>query len=147
MVRKLLMPLVFLVACLWFSSCDLDDDTPNFYFTSLDVVDVDMPESFELNETYDIDVTYVRLDGCTYFEGFDVVKTGETDREVLVVGSRLTDENIGCTQVVEEVVATMQFHVIFTGEYHFRFYAGQDDNDNAIYLEYDVPVDGEANTD
>lgn len=140
------MPLVFLVAGLWFSSCELDDDTPNFYFTSLDVVDVDMPEAFELNETYDIDVTYVRPDGCTYFEGFDVVKTGQTDREVIVVGSRLTNEDLACTQATEEVVATMQFHVIFTGEYHFKFYAGQDENDEAVYLEYDVPVVGEANT-
>jgi len=146
MIRKLLMPMIFLVACLWFSSCGLDDDTPNFYYTSLDVVDVDMPESFELNKTYDIDVTYVRPDGCTYFEGFDVVKTGETDREVLVVGSTLTDEGVACTQAIEEVVATMQFQVIFTGEYHFKFYAGQDENDDAIYLEYDVPVVGEAST-
>ncbi|WP_036381084.1 hypothetical protein [Muricauda sp. MAR_2010_75] len=146
MVRKLLMPLIFLVAALWLSSCELDDDTPNFYFTSLDVVDVDMPESFELNEIYDIDVTYRRMDGCTYFEGFDVVKTGETDREVVVVGSRLTDEDLACTQAVEEVVATMQFHVIFTGEYHFRFYAGENENDEPIYLEYDVPVVGEAST-
>jgi hypothetical protein len=140
------MPLVFLVAGLWFSSCELDDDTPNFYFTSLDVVAVDMPESFELNETYDIDVTYVRPDGCTYFEGFDVVKTGQTDREVIVVGSRLTNEGLACTQATEEVVATMQFHVIFTGEYHFKFYAGQDENDEAVYLEYDVPVVGESTT-
>ncbi|MEW2920712.1 hypothetical protein AB1A65_04535 [Muricauda sp. ANG21] len=146
MIRKLLMPLIFLVAVFSFSSCDLDDDTPNFYFVSLAVTEVDMPESFELNETYDIDVTYVRNDGCTFFEGFDVVKTGQTDREVLVVGSRLTDEDLACTQAVEEVVATMQFKVIFTGEYHFKFYAGKDENDEAIYLEYDVPVEGEATT-
>ncbi len=140
------MPLVFLVAGLWLSSCELDDDTPNFYFTSLDVVAVDMPESFELNQIYDIDVTYVRPDGCTYFEGFDVVKTGETDREVIVVGSKLTDQELTCTQATEEVVATMQFKVIFTGEYHFKFYAGEDENDDAIYLEYDVPVVGESTT-
>ncbi|MFD2100251.1 hypothetical protein [Flagellimonas iocasae] len=146
MTRKLLMPLVFLVAVFSFSSCELDDDTPNFYFTSLAVVDVDMPESFELNETYDIDVTYVRNDGCTYFEGFDVIKTAQTEREVLVVGSRLTDNDITCTQAVEEVIATMQFKVIFTGEYHFKFYAGRDENDAAVYLEYDVPVVGEATT-
>ena len=146
MIRKLLMLLVFLVAGLWFSSCELDDDTPNFYFTSLATVAVDMPESFELNGTYDIDVTYARPNGCTYFEGFDVVKTGETDREVVVVGSTLTDEELACTQAVEQVVAVMPFKVIFTGEYHFKFYAGKDENDAPIYLEYDVPVIGEATT-
>ena len=74
------------------------------------------------------------------FEGFDVAKTAQTDRDVVVVGSVLTDEDRACTQEITEVVATMQFRVIYTGEYHFRFYAGKDEEDNNVYLEYTVPV-------
>ncbi len=143
-MKKVLMPLILLVACSWLGSCDLDDDTPNFYFTALRTVDVDIPEAFVFGETYDIDVTYQRPNGCTYFEGFDVTKTAQTDRDVVVVGSVLTDEERACTQAVTEVVATMQFRVIYTGEYHFRFYAGKDAEDNDIYLEYTVPVDPET---
>ena len=140
-MKKVLMPLVLLVACSWLGSCDLDDDTPNFYFTALRTVDVDIPEAFVFGETYDIDVTYQRPDGCTFFEGFDVTKTAQTDRDVVVVGSVLTDEDRACTQAITEVVATMQFRVIYTGEYHFRFYAGQDEEENDLYLEFTVPVD------
>ncbi len=64
-MKKVLMPILLLVACSWFSSCNLDDDSPNFYFTTLNVVEADVPESFEFGETYDIDVTYLRPNGCT----------------------------------------------------------------------------------
>lgn len=121
------------------SSCDLDDGQ-NFQFTTLRVVEAQMPEFFELNEIYDIEVTYQRPNGCTFFEGFDVVKTGDTDRDVVVVGTEIVDGDIACTQAVEEVTAILQFNVIFTGEYHFRFYSGNDNEDNATYIEYTVPV-------
>lgn len=139
-MRKVLVPLLWLVVFSWLNSCSLDDDTPNFYFTTLKTVEAEMPESFELNKTYDIKVTYVRPNGCTYFEKFDVYKTGETDREVYLQGSVLTSNDTACTEAVEEVIATLKFNVIFTGEYHFKFYAGQDDNDESIFLEYNVPV-------
>lgn len=140
MMKKAIVPILIFVACSLFSSCDLNNDTPNFYFTTLDVVEATFPESFELDQTYDIEVTYLRPNGCTFFEGFDVSKTGDTDRDVVVIGSVLTDEDAVCTQAVEEITATLPFRVIFTGEYHFRFFAGHDENENAVYLEYTVPV-------
>lgn len=143
-MKKVLMPIFLFVACSWFSSCDLDDDSPNFYFAALNAVEVDVPESFEFGKTYDIEVTYQRPNSCTFFEGFDVTKTDETDRDVVVIGSVLTDEDTACTQEVTEVVATLKFSVIYTGEYHFRFYAGEDEDENPIYLEYTVPVDPES---
>ncbi|NDV42190.1 hypothetical protein [Flagellimonas sediminis] len=145
-MKKVLMPLLLFVACSWFSSCDLDDDSPNFYFTTLNVVEADVPESFVFGETYDIDVTYVRPNGCTFFEGFDVTKTAETDRDIVVIGSVLTDENRACTEALEEVVATLKFSVIYTNEYHFRFYTGDDENGNATFVEYTIPVTEEAPT-
>jgi len=139
-MKKVLMPLLLFVACSWFSSCDLDDDSPNFYFTTLNVVEADVPESFVFGETYDIDVTYVRPNACTFFEGFDVTRTAETDRDIVVIGSVLTDENRACTEALEEVVATLKFNVIYTEEYHFRFYTGDDENGNATFVEYTIPV-------
>jgi hypothetical protein len=145
-MKKVLMPLLLFVACSWFSSCDLDDDSPNFYFTTLNVVEADVPEAFVFGKTYDIDVTYVRPNGCTFFEGFDVTKTAETDRDIVVIGSVLTDEDRACTEAVEEVVATLKFSVIYTEEYHFRFYTGDDENGNATFVEYTIPVTEEEPT-
>ena len=142
MMRKGFAFGILTIVGLLFSSCDLDDDNPNFHFTTLNVVEASFPEVFEVNNTYDIEVTYLRPDGCTFFEGFDVSRTGDTDRDVVVIGTVLTDEDVACTLAIEEVVAVFRFNVIFTGEYHFRFYSGQDDNDNPTYIEYTVPVEG-----
>ncbi len=141
-MKKVLMSIMLLVACSWFVSCSSDDDSPNFYFTTLDVIEADMPEFFELGKTYDIDVLYSRPNGCTYFEGFDVIKTTQTGRDIVVIGSVLTGEDIACTQAVEEVIATLRFSVIYTDEYNFRFYTGDDENGNAQFIEYTVPVEG-----
>lgn len=145
-MKKVLMPILLFVACSWFSSCNLDDDSPNFYFTALNVVEADVPESFEFGKTYDIDVTYLRPNGCTFFEGFDVTKTAETDRDIVAIGSVLTDEDRACTEAIEEVVATLKFSVIYTNEYHFRFYTGDDENGNATFVEYTIPVTEAAPT-
>jgi len=134
------MPFILIVACSWFISCEVDDDSPNFYFTALNTIEAEVPESFEFGETYDIEVTFLRPNGCTFFGGFDVVQTAETSRDVVVIGSVLTDENRVCTQAVEEVVATLKFKVIYTDDYIFRFYAGDDADGNATYLEYTVPI-------
>lgn len=139
-MKKAIIIFALFGLCSLFYSCDLDDDTQNFHFTTLSVVEVNLPESFKVNTTYDFEVTYVRPDSCTFFEGFDVTKTAETDRDVLVIGSVITDD-VACAQAVEEVVAIFEFTVLFTEDYHFRFYSGQDSEGNPTYLEYTVPVD------
>ncbi|MCK0161144.1 hypothetical protein [Allomuricauda sp. F6463D] len=145
-MKKVLMPFMLIVACSWFISCEVDDDSPNFHFTALNAIEADVPESFEFGKTYDIDVTYLRPNGCTFFEGFDVAQTTMTGRDVVAIGSVLTDKNGECTQAVEEVVATLKFNVIYTEEYTFRFYAGDDADGNATYLEYKVPITSESST-
>ena len=55
-----------------------------------------------------------------------------------------TDEDRACTEAVEEVVATLKFNVIYTKDYTFRFYAGDDGEGNAKFLEYTVPIAEES---
>ncbi len=138
-MKKVIVLFALFGVCALFSSCDLDDDGQNFQFKTLKVVDAKVPEFFELNQTYDIEVTYIRPNGCTFFEGFDVTRTAETNRDIVAIGSELTGDT-ACTQALEEVVAILKFNVLFTGEYNFRFYAGTDSNDEATYLEYTIPV-------
>ncbi len=137
-MKKAIMLIMLLGTALLFNACELDDGQ-NFRFTTLAIVDAKLPESFELNETYSIEVTYVRPDACTFFEGFDIARTAQTDRDVVVIGSVLTDET-ACAQVIEEVTASFDFVVLFSGEYHFRFFSGRDENDNSQFLEFTVPV-------
>ena len=139
MMKKVVLGCLLCVLGFSFSSCELNDDSQNFHFTTLSVVEASLPESFRLNETHTIEVTYLRPDSCTFFQRFDTNVTANTERTIAVIGSVFTD-NETCAQLAEEVTSTFEFNVIFTGTYTFRFYSGEDESGNASFIEYTVPV-------
>ncbi|MEM8764296.1 MAG: hypothetical protein AAGD88_10820 [Bacteroidota bacterium] len=135
------IPMVFLSLVLMCTySCNLDDDEPNFHFTTLSVVSANLPDTFDLFSTYVVEVTYLRPNSCTFFEGFDVSGTEETERVVAVIGTVITDSETACNEQAEEVTASFRFRVNFTEDYTFRFYTGLDSEGNGEYIEYTVPV-------
>ena len=138
-MKRTFMAFCAFAVALAFTSCDLGDDGPNFHFVPLQIESVEMPELFDLNETYEINVTYTIPDGCTYFEGFDVVKEEVTTREVVAIGSQRTDQ-VECTQAIREEMASFNFIVVYDEPYLFRFYQGDDANGDPQFLEVEVPV-------
>ncbi|HMB62689.1 MAG TPA: hypothetical protein VKN36_06425 [Eudoraea sp.] len=123
------------------TSCSLDDDGANFYFVPLQIVDAELPESFMLNQTYQIKVTYVAPNDCTTFEGFDITKSDSEDmivRNVVAIGSEIEQQQ--CTQVVQEIETTFSFLCLYSKTYVFRFWTGEDANGESEYLEFEVPV-------
>ena len=120
------------------SSCKLEDDGVNFRFVPLQIVSADVPESFDLNETYEIRVRYLRPSACVFFEGFDITSEATTTRNVVAIGSDFYEE--ACTQAVEELEATFNFICLYEEPYLFRFWTGEDENGNQQYLEIEVPV-------
>ena len=138
-MKRTFLLLCALMVSLTFSSCDLGDDGPNFHFIPLRIESVDMPESFDLDETYEINVTFILPDGCTYYEGFDVVKEATSTRKVVAVGAQRTDQEV-CTQDVREEMASFTFVVLYDEMYLFRFYQGEDENGEQLFLEVEVPV-------
>ncbi|WP_405384931.1 hypothetical protein [Maribacter sp. LLG6340-A2] len=121
------------------NGCSLDDDAPNFHFTALQIVDAELPESFDFNRTYEIKVDYVKPDGCTNYEGFDVVKDSLTVRSVVAIGSVRLDVD-DCTQEAIEQTASFNFKVIYNEPYKFKFYTGDNSEGEAEYFEVVVPV-------
>lgn len=132
--------LIFCCILVFFSisGCSLDNTDENFQFTTLEVSSADFPDSFDHSQIYEIDVTLIRPNGCTFFEGFEVDSVNTTTRVITAIGTVLTDAS--CTEAIEEVTATFNFRVDYTETYLFRFYSGNDDAGNAKYLEYEVPV-------
>ncbi|MFH6603004.1 hypothetical protein ACEZ3G_05910 [Maribacter algicola] len=121
-------------------SCSLnDDDGVNFHYEALQILSVEVPESFSLQQIYTIKVNMLRPDDCTLIEGFDVTKSDLTVRNVIAVGAVLDKPD--CKTVNQEVQDTFQFKVIYDEPYLFRFYTGEDANGEAQYLEIEVPVD------
>lgn len=138
MSLKKSISIVLCFLALTLSSCKLEDDRLNFRFVSLQIVSADLPESFDLNQTYEINVTYLKPSTCVFYEGFDVTNDGLTTRNVVAIGSEFYEEN--CAQVTEEYEATFNFIVLYEGSYLFRFWTGQDENGEPQYLEIEVPV-------
>ncbi|WP_047246806.1 hypothetical protein [Maribacter thermophilus] len=122
------------------SGCSLDDDDPNFYFTSLTINSAELPESFKLNETYKINVTYTIPDECTHYEGLDVTKEDTTIRNVVAIGYSMTDDE-ACTEVNAEEEASFDFIVKYDQPYTFRFYKGDNSEGEPEFFEVVVPVE------
>jgi len=137
-MKKLFLFLAVVTAIISFSSCS-SDDSPNFKISALEIVGAEFPDAFELNETYTIDVSYLRSDDCTFFEGFDVVKENDTIRNIAVIGSIITDDS-DCTEITEATKASFKFTVLYSGTYLFKFLTGQNQDGEAEFLEIEVPV-------
>ena len=128
---------VFLLVLL-FSACDVSDDGMSYHFVTLEISEVDVPESFQLNETYEIGVSFVRPNGCTSFEGFDVQSEGSTTRRVVAIGAEFPEED--CSGDAELVTASFEFPCLYSQPYLFRFYSGRDESGTAQFIEVEVPV-------
>ncbi|MBT8185011.1 MAG: hypothetical protein KJN76_09225 [Eudoraea sp.] len=135
--------LLFFLCCssMVFNSCSLDDGEEKFHFVPLQITAAELPESFMLNQTYQIKVTYATPNGCTSFEGFDITESGTEYNEVRnVVAIGAERENEQCTQVVEEVETTFSFLCLYSKTYVFRFWTGQDESGASEFFEVEVPV-------
>ena len=127
------------VACgLFFSGCELDTGE-NFFFFFFVITEVEVPDSFVLNESYNLEVTFSRPDSCTFFHDFDVFARENGTITVVAIGSVLTEEDCNPTQESLSGIVTLpiNYQVPF---YTLRFYAGEDGEGNPQFLEYTVPV-------
>ena len=131
---------LFILCCITIinSSCSLDDDNVNFQFVPLQIVSAEFPESFTLNETYDIRVTYIIPNNCIAFEGFDISNIDLTSRNIVAIGSEKVGEV--CNLIAVEAEETFQFTCLYEGTYYFQLWAGESVNGDQQYIELEVPV-------
>jgi hypothetical protein len=120
------------------TSCSLNDDSVNFHFVPLQIVDAEFPESFNLNETYNIKVTYIVPNNCIAFEGFDISNFDTTGRNIVAIGSEREDEV--CNLIAVEAEGSFDFICLYEGTYYFRMWSGEDVNGEQQYIELEVPV-------
>lgn len=126
-----------IVAAVLFS-CSLDDDSANFSFEILPIEEVDIPEEFTLGEVYPITVTYERPTNCHSFRDFYYLKENN-ERTVAIISTVFEQDN--CEDLTDaSLTATFNFQVTSNGSYIFKFWQGQDENEEDIFLEIEVPV-------
>ena len=131
---------LFILCCITIlsSSCSLDDDNVTVQFVPLQIVSAEFPDSFTLNETYDINVTYVIPNNCIAFEGFDISTSGTTSRTIVAIGSEKVDEV--CNLIAVEVQESFRFTCLYEDTYYFRLWSGETENGDQQYIELQVPV-------
>lgn len=136
-MKKALSIFLIVVGTSLFTGCDIDTGE-NFHFVSLKVVEASIPEHFLLNQSHNIEVSFVRPDDCTFFEGFDVFSDTGGLRTIVPIGSVLTNQD--CSSQEENLTGILTLTAIEEEQYTLRFYAGEDADGNAEYIEYVVPV-------
>lgn len=127
-----------LAMVLLLTACSLDSDESNFTFVNLKITEVNLPETFEHEHTYTVNLTYERSNACVFFEGFDVTETDTTTRYVTAIGTQIQDSD--CEEAVEYVNTSFEFTVLYQETYEFYFFNGYNADGEAQYLEYTVAV-------
>lgn len=123
---------------LLFGACSSDDDTVNFNFEILPIESVDIPDEFELGEVYPITISYLKPTTCHAFNELYYLK--ETNERTVAVIDYVFDRNDCETLENEMVETTFNFIVNSNGSYIFKFWQGEDDQGEDVYLTIEVPV-------
>ncbi len=134
-MKKLIALTLLLVSVL---SCSVDNDEPNYGYEILPVENVDMPTEFVYGETYTITVSYYRPSTCHYFSEFYYVISG-TQRTIAPI--TIVYDKDTCENLEDDLVdATFEFLVTSTNTYTFKFWQGEDEDGDDVYLTIEVPV-------
>lgn len=122
-----------------FLSCSVDNDSGvNFDFEFIPIEEVSIPEEFVLGEIYQINVTYNRISTCHDFHDFYYVPNGN-ERTVAVIN--VVYDYSDCDMLEDQLIEkSFDFKAVYNQIYIFKFWQGEDENGNDVYLTYEVPV-------
>lgn len=135
--------LVALALTIILSSCSLDDDATNTVYELAPITSNDLPEVFELGETYEVKVNYQLPSECHVFQTIDARREGNAPSErskiyISIVTSR--QEQQACTDVLgSEGSAKFMITIDEKEDYTFYFWTGVE-GDGPDYEEVTVPV-------
>ena len=135
---KLISKALFIVLTVLITSCSIDEGE-SYGYEILPIESIDLPHEFVLNETYDIDFTFLRPTNCHWY--YDIFISAEDENRTVGVTS-IVYENSNCIEMNEDNIAeqTFRFRVIYNQTYVFHIWKGTDVNGEDVYEVYEVPV-------
>jgi len=121
-----------------FNACSVDDGN-DFLFELLPVESVDIPTEFTMGETYQIKMYYRRPTTCHSFNTIYYYK--DLNVRTIAIESAVRQASY-CETLTENNLVECSFNFLVTsnGSDIFKFYQGQDEQGNNIFLQYEVPV-------
>ena len=117
-------------------SCS-DDDSYEYHYELLPIEEALVPDEFEYGKIYSISVKYIVPDDC-YINSDILYEYNDDARNVAVIS--LVIDSDDCETIDLEQELTFQVHALQASPYIFRFWQGDDDNGEPIYLVVEVPV-------
>jgi len=123
-------------AVLLMVSCS-DDESNEYHYELLPIEEALVPEEFEYGQIYNISVKYIVPDDC-YINSDILYEYNEDARNVAVI--LLVIDSNDCETINLEQELTFQVHALQASPYIFRFWQGDDENGEPIYLIIEVPV-------
>ena len=119
-----------------FVSCS-NDDGPTYHYELLAIEEVILPENFEYGKIYEVSLKYIQPDDC--YISSDVLYEYDNDiRNVAVISTVLDDKNCFPSEFEDNISFKVQ--ALQEETYIFKFWQGEDDNGEPIYLVKEVPV-------
>jgi hypothetical protein len=135
---KYFIPL-FLVGFLLFG-CSSDDDNNDhpYRLEYIGVVSADVPDEFIQGNTYRINITIELPNSCYYFYNQYDYLYEDTSR--LIYPITHIDEDVPCTENIRDVTFSIPVQALQSEPYIFKFYQGEDEEGQDVFLTIEVPV-------
>lgn len=137
-MKKLLLflPLFVLASC---SSEEVDPE--DFDLTLVPIEEVDMADTFIHGERYIIKVTYSKPTHCHTYSTTNY-ENNDNEYTFAVVNSYNPEDN-NCVEEEDLTdITSFTFDADRNDFYIFKFWQGEDENKNPIYLTKEIPVTG-----
>ena len=146
--------LALLIGCVFtFASCEVEDDGPVVLSEFAEVTEIDVPESFEEGETYEIDVTYLLPTACHQPAGIKAERgslTGDERRDIYIAGvATYSSDLVECDEEEENLEQSSSFSITIDESDPYTFYlrTGVDVDNKPVFDTIEVPVtETEENT-
>ena len=127
---------------LFLGSCSVDSatDVNEFRTEFVPIATVEVPETFQLGQSYNIQYTYYRPTNCHVFNDLYTVAS-QNQTTIAVINTVITGGVESCEPLTNEVESrSFNFAVTNSSTHYFKFWQGQDDSGQDIYLKIEVPV-------
>lgn len=139
-MKRALWITVLLLSFLTFFACSSDDDiyNGNISYIARGIDSVRIPETITLGERVNIELYTTKLENC---QEFQTIGNDPTGFENTVVTWFIQRNTVACG---EEELATIDFFFepVQPATYHFRFWAGQDEETQEdIFITKDIVVE------
>lgn len=137
-MKKIKWILFVLTLCgIFVSSCLENERVDEVYYQLRPIDSIDIGAINNVNEVTEIKTYYTRTSSCEEFFDWDYF-AWDFNRNVAIVTAKI--ENDSCTAVSEREYSTLLFRPIKSGEYNFKFWKGDDQDGNPVYIERKILI-------